>query len=92
MKKYNITNYSYKMADKLGVEIKPSEKKNKKIDVYKNNVKIASIGDVNFKDYPTYLQEDKKLANERRKLYRKRHSKDLKVVGSPGYYANKILW
>lgn len=92
MKKYNITNYSYKMADKLGVEIKPSEKKNKKIDVYKNNIKIASIGDVNFKDYPTYLQEDKKLANERRKLYRKRHSKDLKVVGSPGYYANKILW
>lgn len=92
MKKYNITNYSYKMADKLGVDIKPSDKKNKKIDVYKNNIKIASIGDVNYKDYPTYLKEDKKLADERRELYRKRHSKDLKVVGSPGYYANKILW
>jgi hypothetical protein len=92
MKKYNITNYSYKMADKLGVDIKPSDKKNKKIDVYKNNIKIASIGDVNYKDYPTYLKEDKKLADERRALYRKRHNKDLKVVGSPGYYANKILW
>jgi len=92
MKKYNITDYSYKMADKLGVDIKPSDKKNKKIDVYKNNIKIASIGDINYKDYPTYLKEDKKLANERRALYRKRHSKDLKVVGSPGYYASKILW
>ena len=27
---------------------------NKKIDVFKNNVKVASIGDINYKDYPTY--------------------------------------
>jgi hypothetical protein len=32
---YNITNYTYKKAKKLGVKIKPSTNKTKKIDVYK---------------------------------------------------------
>eukprot|EP01038_Epipyxis_sp_PR26KG_P016034 gene16034-21762_t len=41
----------------MGVEIKPSKSKNKKIDVYKNNNKIASVGAIGYNDYPTYIKE-----------------------------------
>jgi len=50
---YVIKPYSYKRAEELNVTIKPSNKKNKKIDVYKNNKYICSIGDDNYTDYPT---------------------------------------
>jgi len=88
---YKITNYSYKKAKELNVEIKPSKKKNKKLDVYKNNVLIATVGDVRYMDYPTYIdKEGIQYANERRKLYKNRHRKDLNKGN--GYYANKLLW
>ena len=35
---YHILNYSYTKAKQLNVDIKPSTKTNKKIDVYKNNL------------------------------------------------------
>jgi hypothetical protein len=89
---YKITDYSYNQADKLGVDIKPSTNKNKKIDVFKDGKKISSIGGKGYKDYPTYLKIDKSLAEERRKLYKIRHEKDRNVKGSAGYYADKILW
>ena len=87
---YKITNYSYKQAKKLNVEIKPSTNKKKKIDVFKNDEKIASIGSIGYLDFPNYLKKDKNLANERRKLYKQRHKKDLNSKN--GFYANKILW
>ena len=90
---YEITNHSKTQAKKLGVEIKPSTNKNKKLDVFRDNKKIASIGRAGYKDYGTYLKEDGlKYADERKKLYKLRHNKDRKVVGSAGYYADKILW
>ena len=91
---YNITNYSKDRAKLLGVKIIPSTNKNKKIDVLDwNNNFIVSIGGIGYKDYPTYLLEKgKKYADERRRLYRIRHTKDRKVLGSAGYYADKILW
>jgi hypothetical protein len=90
---YQIKQYSYNQAEKLNVIIKPSTRKNKKIDVYdKQNNYITSIGDRRYKDYPTYLLQDKTLADERRRLYRIRHKKDKDILGSSGYYANKILW
>lgn len=89
---YKISNYSKKQAEKLGVEIKPSTRKNKKIDVYKNNKKIASIGALGYLDYPNYLKIDKKIAEEKRKNYKKRHNEDRKVKGSPGWFVDKILW
>lgn len=89
---YQILPYSYQQAKRLGVFITPSENKNKKVDVYKNSKKVASIGDVNYQDYPHYLQKDKALANQRRKLYHIRHKGDSDKVGTPGYYASKILW
>ena len=88
---YKITDYSYKQAKKLGVQIRPSVYKNKKIDVYKNDIKIASIGDIRFLDFPTYIEEKgKKYADSRRKLYKIRHKNDINE--GAGFYANKILW
>ena len=88
---YKITNYSYKKAKELNVEIKPSKKKNKKLDVYKDSVLIATVGDVRYLDYPTYIdKEGIRYANGRRKLYKNRHRKDLNKGN--GYYANKLLW
>jgi len=90
---YRIKEYSKKQAKKLGVIIKPSKVKGKKIDVFKNNKKLVSIGALGYKDYPTYIKEKgKKYADERRRLYKIRHSKDRKIRGSAGYYADKILW
>ena len=41
---YQIKPYSYEQAKKLNVEIRPSTRKDKKIDVYKDKKFICSIG------------------------------------------------
>ena len=90
---YQIKPYSYEQAKKLNVEIKPSTRKDKKIDVYKDNKYICSIGDNNYFDYPTYIKNNGiTFANERRKIYKQRHNKDRNIKNSSGYYADKILW
>ena len=90
---YHITKYSYERAKELGVTIKPSKKEGKKIDVYKDGKKIASIGALGYGDYPTFIREKGKLfADIRRKAYKIRHTKDRNKKGTPGYYADKILW
>ena len=95
---YKILPYSFRKAKELGLVIKPSSNLLKKIDVFKNGKKIASIGARGMNDYPTYLEKEKKgyhpkgYANKRRKLYKERHEKDRHIVGSNGYYADKILW
>jgi len=89
---YQITNYSYQQAKKLGVEIKPSTRKNKKIDVFKNGDKVASIGQLGYGDYPNYLQQNKQIADQKRSAYKARHQKDRMKVGSAGYFADNILW
>jgi hypothetical protein len=88
---YIIKKYSYDQAKKLKVVIRPSNFKNKKIDVFKGDVFICSIGDSRYKDYPTYLEINKELADKRRKLYHLRHKKD-NIENTKGYYALKILW
>jgi hypothetical protein len=95
---YKILPYSFRKAKELGVVIKPSTNLLKKIDVFKNGKKIASIGARGMNDYPTYLEKEKKgyyekgYAYKRRKLYKERHEKDRHKIGSNGYYADKILW
>ena len=90
---YQIQPYTYKQAKILGVEVKPSTHKNKKIDVYKNGTYICSIGFLGMKDFPTYIKEKGlDYANERRRLYRIRHKSDKNIVGSNGYYASELLW
>jgi hypothetical protein len=70
---YIIEPYTQRQASRMGLTVKPSHDKNKKIDVFKNSIKIAAVGDVRYKDYTKYLKEDKALAEERRKLYHDRH-------------------
>lgn len=95
---YKIKSYSKTQAQKLGVDIKPSKTKGKKIDVFKSGKKVASIGALGMNDYPTYkeLEKNKKVkegtAEKRRKLYKIRHDSDRKKVGTNGYFADKILW
>lgn len=89
---YVIKPRTYEQAKRLGVTVKVSSNPKKKIDVFKGGVKVASVGATGYGDYPTYLKEDKKLAEEKRKAYKARHEKDRKVVGSAGYYADQLLW
>jgi len=90
---YHITNYTYKKAKKLGYTVKPSTNKTKKIDVFKKNKKIASVGANGMNDYPTYIQKNGlKYAKTRRRLYRIRHEKDRHKILSNGWLADKLLW
>ena len=90
---YEIKARQKRNAKKLGVEIKPSTNKKKKIDVYKNDKKIASIGASSYNDYASYIEtKGKEYADNRRRLYKIRHEKTRKIIGSNSYYADKILW
>ena len=73
-------------AKKLGVTVQPSKVKNKKLDVYKNGKKIASIGDIRYSDFLQH-NDPKRRAN-----YKARHQSNRHRQGSAGYYADKILW
>ena len=86
---YQITDYTKKRAKEIDVEVRPSKNKKKKIDVYKDGKFIHSIGQMNAKDYPTYMKEKgTEYANERRRLYHLRHTKD--SIGE--YLARWLLW
>ena len=90
---YNITNYTYKQAKKIGVQVKPSTNKTKKIDVYKKGKKVASVGAYGMGDFPSYIKTSGvKYAKERRRLYKIRHDKDRHLKGSRGWYADNLLW
>ena len=73
-------------AKRLGVDIKPSTLKNKKLDVYKNGKKIASIGDIRYSDFLQHKDE------ERRMRYKQRHESNRHKPGTAGFYADRILW
>lgn len=90
---YEITDYSYQQAKRLGVTIKPSTNKKKKIDVFKDGDKIASIGAMGYGDYPTFMKtKGKEYADKKRQAYKKRHEKDRHIKETNGYYADQILW
>jgi len=79
-------------AKKLGVTIKPSTLKGKKIAVYKAGEKVADIGALGYGDYWTYYEKDIYFAATKRKAYQARHKGEQNKIGSPGYYAWYILW
>jgi hypothetical protein len=91
---YRITNYTRKQAKKLGVTVKPSTIKGKKIDVFnKKGEKVASVGALGMGDYPTYMRtRGNEYAKARRNLYKMRHEKDRHKAGTAGFYADKLLW
>lgn len=81
-------------ARKLGVIIRPSTKGLYKIDIFdKQNNYITSIGNRNYKDYVTYIEEDGlDFAEKRRLLYWQRHRRDIEVEGSRGWFSAMVLW
>ena len=90
---YTITKYTLKRAKQLGVTVKPSQNKTKKIDVFKENKKIASVGAYGMNDYPTYIiNNGLAYANNRRRLYKIRHNSDRKLKWSRGWLADNLLW
>jgi hypothetical protein len=90
---YKIKKYTYKKAKKLGLEVKPSTNKTKKIDVYKKGKKIAAVGAAGMNDYPTYIEKKGlNYAKTRRRLYKMRHEKDRHIKGSHGWLADQLLW
>jgi len=90
---YTITNYTYARAKKIGVTVKPSTNKTKKIDVYKKDKKIASVGANGMNDFPTYIKKrGMNYAKTRRRLYRMRHERDRHTKWSRGWLADKLLW
>jgi hypothetical protein len=89
---YSISAYTKSRAKKIGVTVRPSTRKGKKIDVFKNGKKVASIGAKGYDDFTTYSRKNKSKAKERRRLYHIRHKKDSTKKGTAGYYAAKLLW
>jgi hypothetical protein len=90
---YVITTYTRKQAKRLGVEVKISSNISKKLDVFKDGKKIASIGGTGYSDYPTYIKtHGKEYADKRRALYKIRHKKDRHVSWSNGFLADQLLW
>ena len=90
---YQIKAAQRSRAKALGVTIKPSKVKGKKLDVFKGEKKVASIGALGMGDWETFKKtKGKEFADKRRKAYKSRHQKTRVKVGTPSYYADKILW
>lgn len=90
---YTITAYTRARAKTLGVVVKKSTNKKKKIDVFKDKKKIASVGAIGYGDYPSFKKtKGKEFADKRRAAYKKRHQKNRTKKGTNGYYADKLLW
>ena len=90
-------NIYQKKAKAIGLTVKESTRKGKKLDVYKGSEYQASIGATGYKDYESYKKSDPDKAATRRKAYKARHSKDRAVKYrdgklTAGYLADKILW
>ena len=92
---YEIQPYTYEQAEKIGVIVKPSEKANKKIDVFdKRDMQyITSVGDKRYGDYPLYLKHyGEEYANKRRRAFIGRFkTADLKPYSNL-YYSANLLW
>jgi len=90
---YTILPYTQRQARRIGVEVRPSKKKDKKIDVYRRGEVIASVGHKDYPDYPHYLRSrGEEYADERRSLYKKRHSPHRKKEWTPSWLADQLLW
>lgn len=90
---YTILPYTYKQAHKLNVKIEHSDKPKYKLKVITPKGDVIYCGAKGYNDYPTYWKKyGKEFADKRRKLYKIRHNNDRHRIGTPGYYADKLLW
>ena len=93
MSNYKITKYTYDKAKELGLTVKVSKFPLKKLDVYKDNIYIASIGQSLYNDYPNYIiTYNKEYADKRRNLYINRHKQNADVKYSKQWLALNLLW
>lgn len=103
--KYVITKYTFDKAKKANVKVKPSTNKLKKIDVFKNGVKIASVGGIRnngvpYMDFPNYIKTvGYEKAHLKRKAYLARHRNEpkFKIVNNKkiltnSFWADFLLW
>ena len=101
--KYTITQYSRDKIQELNSKlntsdfsIKISEDPSKKIDVFLKEKKIASIGDINLLDYPSFIEErGLNYANKRRDAYYSRFKrlpdvKDGEITNM--FWSRFLLW
>ena len=76
--------------------VEPSTIKNKKLKViiYKDGVKFKTlhVGDNRYYDYIKYNRDNPSIADERKRLYLLRHSKENKDFLKGSWWANKLLW
>lgn len=90
---YRIKEYSRTQAQRIGVTIRVSSNPRKKLDVFKNNVKVASVGEEGAMDYPTWIEtRGIAYANARRRAYKARHQHTRLKPGTASYYADNLLW
>ena len=90
---YVITKYSFDKAKLFNLTIKVSKNPLKKIDVYRDNIFLASIGDSRYNDYPHYcIIYNKEYADKRKLLYHNRHKKNADVKYSKQWLALNLLW
>jgi hypothetical protein len=89
---YKITQRTFDKAKLYDVRVKVSKNPKKKLDVFMGGIKIASVGDINYWDYPTYLLIDKNYAKERKRLYKLRNHKYINVPQSNGFWTYRLLW
>jgi hypothetical protein len=103
MSNYKITTYSRDKIDELNKKlntdeysIRPSADPQKKIDVLLRNDVIASVGDPNLPDYPTYIEtEGMDVAKKRRTAFysRFRRLPDIKNGEiTPMFWSRWLLW
>lgn len=94
---YRIKARTKARARMIGVTVKPSTRTGKKLDVYKKGVKISSVGATGYKDYPTYLELERKgkvpkgTAVKKKKQYKARHV-HRKKRWTDAWLADQLLW
>lgn len=92
---YQILQYTKDRARDLGVVVLPSKVGVHKLDIFDPKMKlyIGSVGDVRYSDYPHYIESHgKQYADQRRRLYKIRHEANRHKIGTPSFWADKLLW
>ena len=75
------------------MNVLPSTRKGKKLDVFVGGKKVASIGETRYPDYREYIAtHGQAYADKRRKAFLDRTRRFEKMPGTPGWYARKFLW
>ncbi len=90
---YSVSLHTRRQAKRIGVTVKPSTLKGKKIDVFQGGKKIASVGAIGYDDYGSLMSKGKRsLAEKKRKAYKARHQKTRTKKNTNSYYADQLLW